>query len=386
MDRTAKPLIPAPGLLLNPRLPEEERRGFESLRPQLAKDHYWILSSGSTSARVSKVIGLSVDALRVSASAVNTHLRATSEDVWGLSLPTFHVGGLGILIRAELTGSRVADVMPVLQGRGFAEAAKDFAFRLFHEDVTLLSMVPTQIFDLVDQGIPAPPKLRAVVIGGAALAPDLYLRGLQLGWPLLPSFGMTECGSQIATAELASVDGDEYPRLRVLSHCEVSTDPQGHLRLRSAALLTGQFELAPDQSWEFRDPKVDGALITQDRVEITDGVYLKPLGRATDFVKIKGEGVNLEDLRERFFKDWSLEEKTRAVIVDVPDARDGARLVLAMEGSVGAAVQQRLQAWNLGAFPMERLSEMRQVVAIPRTELGKIAWAKLRDLLADSGR
>lgn len=379
-------MIPAPGLLLNPRLPESEVSEFASLRPQLKPDHYWILSSGSTSARVSKVIGLSTEALRISARAVNAHLRARADDVWGLSLPTYHVGGLGILIRAELTGSVVVDLNPALEGRGFAEAARDFALRLFERNVTLLSLVPTQVYDLVDQRIPAPPALRAVVIGGAALAPDLYARGIELGWPLLPSFGMTECGSQIATAELDRGVSSADPRLRLLDHVEAKADAEGHLILRSAALLTGQFERGDDEKWVFRDPKVDGALRTQDRVEI-DGPWLKPLGRATDFVKVKGEGVNLEDLRERFFADWSLEEKSRAVIVDLPDARDGAKLVLVLESATtGATIQQRLQAWNLGAFPPERLTDVRSIDRLPRTDLGKIAWAKLRQLLAHSDR
>lgn len=377
-------MIPAPGLLLNPRLPEADAREFAALRPQLLPDHYWILSSGSTSARVSKVVGLSVEALRVSARAVNAHLQAGAHDIWGLSLPTYHVGGLGILIRAELSASTVIDLNATLAGRSFAEAARDFALQIYERNVTLLSLVPTQVYDFIDQGIPAPPNLRAVVIGGAALAPDLYQKGVELGWPLLPSFGMTECGSQVATAELASLGGEAYPRLRILDHVDANVDTEGHLLLRSSALLTGQFERGDGDAWTFRDPKSEGVLKTQDRVEL-EGRYLKPLGRATDFVKIKGEGVNLEDLRERFFADWSLEEKSRAVIVDLPDARDGAKLILVLEDlAPGAALQQRLQAWNLGAFPPERIADVRSIDHLPRTDLGKIAWAKLRQSLARS--
>lgn len=387
-------MTPDPGLLLNPRLPEEERRELAALRLDDFPDHYWLLSSGSTSARAAKVVGLSRAALRVSAAAVNAHLEAGAADVWGLGLPTFHVGGLGILVRAELAGARVADLTPALEGRGFSEAARGFARRVFEEEVTLLSLVPTQVFDLVDQGIPAPPALRAVVIGGAALAPDLYRRARALGWPLLPSFGMTECASQIATAELASLMATtdlasltavDVPRLRVLSHCEVGVDAESCLWVRSAALLTGIFERDAAGAWSFRDPKMDGALRTQDRVELTDGLWLKPLGRVTDFVKIKGEGVDLASLRERFFADWSPEERARAEIVDLPDDRDGARLALVLEGRTGAAVEQRLQAWNLGAFPPERL-EARSIDLLPRTELGKIAWEKLRRALARSDR
>ena len=40
--------------------------------------------------------------------------------------------------------------------------------------------------------------------GGGALDPSLYKQARDLGWPLLPSYGLTECGSQVATASLSS--------------------------------------------------------------------------------------------------------------------------------------------------------------------------------------
>jgi O-succinylbenzoic acid--CoA ligase len=38
-----------------------------------------------------------------------------------------------------------------------------------------------------------------VVVGGGALAKDIGLRALGMGWPLLQSSGMTEACSQLAT-------------------------------------------------------------------------------------------------------------------------------------------------------------------------------------------
>src|SRR5207253_1068669 len=77
--------------------------------------------------------------------------------------------------------------------------------------VTLTSLVPTQVFDLVSANLTAPKNLRAAVIGGGALDPSLYLKARELGWALLPSYGLTECASQVATASLDSLGKKEFP-------------------------------------------------------------------------------------------------------------------------------------------------------------------------------
>ena len=62
------------------------------------------------------------------------------------------------------------------------------------------SLVPAQVLDLVRAGLRPPPVLRAIVVGGGAISAELYRDARALGWPVLPSYGMTECCSQIATA------------------------------------------------------------------------------------------------------------------------------------------------------------------------------------------
>ncbi|HET8773411.1 MAG TPA: AMP-binding protein, partial [Thermoanaerobaculia bacterium] len=112
-------------VLLNPRMPEEERRRLESLVVDLP-GHVWLSTSGTTGAL--KLTALSKRALLASAAAVNRHLQSDDRDVWLCVLPTFHVGGLGIYARAFLSGARV-----VTSG---------------WEGVTLASLVPAQVSDL----------------------------------------------------------------------------------------------------------------------------------------------------------------------------------------------------------------------------------------------
>ena len=130
------------------------------------------------------------------------------------SLPDFHVGGLGIWARAYLSGAAVVDFKQAHPGKWQSQA-----FYQYIQQVkgTLSALVPAQIYDLAALECPAPSSLRAVIVGGGALLPGLYERAVALGWPLLPSYGLTECGSQVATAALESWQQKE-PSLQLLPH------------------------------------------------------------------------------------------------------------------------------------------------------------------------
>ena len=63
-------------------------------RAQL-RGHLLFSTSGSTGN--SKWVALSRRAIMTSAEAVNEHLQVTPHDHWLLALPTFHVGGMGVV-------------------------------------------------------------------------------------------------------------------------------------------------------------------------------------------------------------------------------------------------------------------------------------------------
>src|SRR5438094_4306455 len=146
-------------LLLNPRMPVDERQRLERLfatAPSL-RAHIWIATSGTTGSL--KLTALSKEALLASAAAVNRHLDAGAGDIWCCVLPTFHVGGLGIQARAMLAGARLLTAL--WEPLGFTAFCAE-------ERVTLSSLVPAQVSDLVRAGARAPASLRAIVVGGGA--------------------------------------------------------------------------------------------------------------------------------------------------------------------------------------------------------------------------
>ena len=330
-------------VLLNPRMPADERRALETYVVDL-RAHVWLATSGTSGAL--KLVALSKRALVASAAAVNRHLESTASDVWCCVLPPFHVGGLGIYARAHLSGARVVDD---------SWDPRRFAART---DMTLASLVPAQVIDLVDIDVKSPPNVRAIVVGGGALSEEVYSGARALGWPLLPSYGLSECCSQVATATLAS------PDLLLLDHVEARIEADGRLALRSEALLTGY-----GTAEGFVDPKVDGWFMTDDVASI-DGRTLRVEGRSGDFIKIGGESVDLARL-DRILVAIGAD----AAAIAIPDPRLGHTVGLAIASGEPDTITA---AFNERVLPFERARRTVRVAEIPRTPLGKIVRSRIR--------
>jgi O-succinylbenzoic acid--CoA ligase len=331
---------------INPRIPDKDRPVLGELQDQL-KGHIFLTTSGTERL---KWVALSKEAFLVSAEAVNRHLEARASDIWINALPYFHVGGLSIYARAFLSRSHVSRYDHKWDPKAWATLVQE-------KRGSLASLVPTQLWDLVNQKIEPIASLRALLIGGAPLSPELYSRAKEAGWPLMPTYGMTEMCSQIATATL------DTPELKLLPHVEAKISPSGRLILKSAALLTGY--LTP----EFSDPKVEGWFETEDRVALSNGL-LTPLGRTRDVIKIQGELVNLYQL-ERLLDQLKerLGISAETALVAKPDDRAGFHIHLY---HTPYEIAPLIDLYNAQVAPFSRIKEAKELPEFPKTPLGKI--------------
>ncbi len=356
---------------------------FVAGEPRLS-GHVLVATSGSGGEP--KWIALSRAALLASAGAVNRHLEVGGRDRWLCALPTFHVGGIGVFARAHAAGIPVVTFDGRWKGRApaFVEACRDHR-------ITLTSLAPTQVHDLVTEGRTAPPSLRAVIVGGGRLDPELGGAARALGWPVLASYGMTEAASQVATEGLEALDspfaGEWLP---VLDGWEVSTTPEdGRARIRGAALFSGTVTRTPGAGWRF-DPvplEAGGCFSTADRVELRPGeggrTELRFLGRSDDLVKKLGELVSLDRLRSRFTVALRRHGLAGTVIA-LPDDRSGCRLVAVFEGTAEGDERAAacVAALDEAGAPFERIDLVRHLDRLPRTALGKIALGELERRLS----
>lgn len=354
-------------VLLNPCIPRDEQHHIqENLNFFDLKGHVWVGTSGSDSEV--KWVALSKNAILASAQAINAHLKSTKQDIWLTALPDFHVGGLGIWARSHLTGASVVDFKRVYNKwspANFYQLAET-------SKATLTALVPAQVYDFVVHGHHAPKSLRAVIVGGGALEESLYHRAVALGWKLLPSYGLTECASQVATAEVNEEfkNSGIFPELRILPHLHVTTDSHGLIRVQGTSLLTGYAQNTPN-GFHFVDPKQEGAFLTED-VGQCSGTFLKILGRVGSFIKIGGESVSMSRL-EKILEEGKMRVDLKAdvALVAVPDQRLGHVIHLASTLSE-EAVKPLVAYYHTQVLPFERIRQIHILEAIPRTPLNKV--------------
>lgn len=336
-----------------------------------------VFSSSGTSGDP-KLAVLTRRSLLASARAVVDWLGITGGDRLLCPLPLHHVGGFGLMARAKASGAAFRSMEIPWDAGEFTAMARDW-------QATMTSLVPTQVYDLVCARVAPPASLRLIVVGGSHLAADLDSEARQLGWPILPSFGMTETSSQIATAK----PGMRAPGpgwLPVIHGWEVANDSDGLLRVRGEGLFAGNL-LPREGGWTFVPATTDGGwFTTSDYAEIaTDHgqCWLLPRGRADDSIKIRGELVALSAAARELdgLARAAGLPPARVAIIDVADPRAGRALVLVGESAMADQLPALRDAFNRRAPAFARIERIAAIPVIPRSPLGKLQRANLRSLL-----
>lgn len=362
-------------LLFNPTYSKEEQDKFHKILPAAKewKGHFWLSTSGSSSP---KWVGLSKQALLSSAVAVNKHLASDETDAWVNPLPHFHVGGLGILARSHLSGAACHDFKFAHPGKWKAEAFYDY---LMGVKGTLTSLVPAQLQDLVGLGLQAPPSLRAVIIGGGATLPELFEKAAALQWPVLPSYGLTECSSQVATAPLESWKQGRIPQLHLLSHLQGEVR-DGRLCFSGPSLLS-TYAYLDQEHVVFKNPKIQGWLKTEDRGTIEKEI-VTILGREDAVVKVGGENVDLTQL-DNHLQALKLQMGVpfSACLIAAKDERLGHAIHLASDSPALEDLSPLLNAFQNTVLPFERIRKTHLFPELPRSALGKILKQELLKLI-----
>lgn len=254
------------------------------------ENHFFLFSSGTTS-QDPKGYAVSEKALFANAQAVNDFFELTDQDVWGLTLPWYHIGGLSVIARAYLLDAKLID----LTGKWDPQ---EWVKKLSNENVTITTVVPTQIYDLVKNNIKSPPSLKYIIVGGDFLSSELALRAKALGWPVIKTFGMTEVCSQLASARNA----DDHT-LHLLPIHQIRVDQEKVLWIKSLAMYTLEFIFKDNALFtELASSRCDsdGFFPTKDLAEIRNG-KLVHLGRKDDLIKINGRLTSVNSLRDLLY-------------------------------------------------------------------------------------
>lgn len=313
-------------------------------------------------------IGLSREALLLSAAVVNRHLQVDQDSCWGLSLPLNHVGGFGVLARAYEAGCELTRYRDKWAPARFTEWVKA-------ERVSHVSLVPTQVHDLVREQLYAPSTLKVAVIGGGGLDGEIGRTARALGWPVLASYGMTEAGSQIATQGLELLDKQyQGGPISILPHWQLKIDDEGRIAIRGKAMFAGKL-IRCDEKWVF-SKRVGDWYVTNDLGKL-EGNDLLLTGRADALVKILGELVDPMAVE----RELAVPE---VAVVAVPDGRKGKRLIAVCDQAVvSGELSNRVKAYNREAEGFRRIDEVLCIDLIPRSDLGKVRRLELAKIIQD---
>ena len=320
-----------------------------------------ISTSGSEGAPRAVVLGNRQ--MDIAAGLANQTLGLQPGDLWLNCLPLFHIGGQSILWRCAKAGAGVFLIDGFIQEQVTAALAD--------QPVTHLSLVPAMLASLLEQGVKPPASLRVALIGGAALSPPLYERAMQSGWPLYPSYGMSESAAQLAT--FTPQDGIWHSGCvgKPMPGHEIRIDADGRINIRGPQIMLGYLNTPPrdDADW----------LLTGDLGSLDDAGRLTITGRADDMLISGGRNVHPLEIESCLAACPGVSE---VAVSGRPDPVWGDLIVAIM---VGNAAENTLRAHAKNT--LHSAAQPRKYIfvdALPKTPAGKLDRAKIRQLAMQS--
>jgi O-succinylbenzoic acid--CoA ligase len=218
--------------------------------------------------------------------------------------------------------------------------------RLLRGDVTLASLVPTQLSRLLDAGL-QDSSARAVVLGGAPPAPALLERAAAARVRVVETYGMTE------TCSMVTIDGWPVPGADI--------------------------QLADDREILVRGPMVarpGGELRTGDLGRFDERGRLLVTGRKSDTIVTGAENVAPTEVEAVLAAHPGVAD---AAVLGRPDAEWGEAIVALIVPAAGAppdpAELREFCRARLAAFKVPKAFEL--VDALPRTPSGKLLRREL---------
>lgn len=236
-------------------------------------------------------------------------------------LPLYHVSGLMQFLRALWTGGRfIIRPYPALK-QAFAAAGGEMAAEPVERSQFLISLVPTQLQQLLDLGASSwLREFRVVLLGGAPPWPTLVERARREDIPLGLTYGSTETASQVATLKPAEFRQGNDSSGRILPHARVRIAADrpgavGPIGIAAPSLFRGYYpEERPDRQWFWTDD-----LGWQDRQG-----YLHVCGRTSRKIVTGGENVMPEEVEAAILATGAVAD---VCVVGIPDCRWGEAIV-----------------------------------------------------------
>jgi O-succinylbenzoic acid--CoA ligase len=235
---------------------------------EVAKNIALVISTSGSTAE-SKLVAISDAALIASTNASHKYLGAVPGDSWSLLLPTTHIAGLNVLIRATALGSRVIDNRNATN----------------YVDADFISIVPTQLYKALTSDAKLLEHLtaaEAVLVGGGPVSDKLKKEAANKHVKIVTTYGMTE------------MSGGCVYNQKPLDGVEIKLTSDGLIKLTGPMIASGYLS----EKGELTSVGIDGWFESTDIGELSAG-FLKVNGRSDEVIISGGENISLVLVEEK---------------------------------------------------------------------------------------
>ncbi len=272
-----------------------------------------IQTSGSSSE--SKIVVLSFSNLYYSAMGVLDMIELQRGDKWLLSLPLFHVGGLGVLMRCVIKAAGIV----------IYNKKKSLLEEINGNNITHLSLVTTQLYKLINdikiqKAKDLIPGIKSILLGGSSVPNELLKEALEFILPVYVSYGLSEMGSTVAIKRVLSNEINFRSSGKVLKFREIHINIDGEILLKGATLFqgylkNGKINVSVDKHGWFK---------TRDLGYLNENNELVLTGRRDNMFISGGENIQPEEI-ERILLE--IPEIIESKVFPIEDKKFGFRPV-----------------------------------------------------------
>lgn len=261
----------------------------------------------------------------------------TNHDIWGASLPLFHVGGFSVFIRTFLSHASTYWVQ------------KDISLldQLKRYSVTHLSLVSTQFIRFLEElkNHQQNTSLKYLLLGGSAIAQKYLDLANKLNLPVLKSYGMTEMASQIYTNQVLP-----YREIKILNQ---------EILLKGKCLFNGYI-----RNNQISSPVDKEGWFHSGDLGIFQGNKLIVIGRKDRIFQSGGENISPELIEKELLKINGIE---KAYVLPEEDPQYGLRAIAYLETVLPLEQIDNLLKENLSGL-------YRPKKYLPWNQLPKKSW------------
>jgi len=296
-------------------------------------------------------------------------------DVFLLSLPLYHIGGLMIFFRSLFSGAELF----------FPESLKSelLADEILNRNINIVSLVPTQLQRIIESKIKAPSYLRSVYIGGAASDSVLLIKAKELGWKIKKVYGSTETCSMATLFDMEKHQGktdssgiplsNNYIFIfnKTMQHC--GKNEIGEIAIQSNCLFDSYF---PEGIYS-KNTIEDNIFLTGDSGFIDEDGFLFVKRRIKKMIISGGENIDPDEV-EAAIK--MINEIREAYVFGKKNKEWGEIVCAAIEADKHFTVDSLKKELNGKIARYKMPKEIRVIKSFPRNSMGKIKYSYLQNL------